>query len=199
MFSLTPGLICIFGEPVLREKASPIIHFDTELKKKAEFMLQSMYISQGIGLAAPQVGESIQLVVIDLQLKNTTETVTLDGRLLPLQLTQPFCFTNPTIEPVNDIKEEAEEGCLSLPNIYGKVSRYQEIKLFYQDLSGNKHVLQCRNLFARCIQHECDHLQGVLFIDHLSEDERKNYQPLLEKFKELGGRFDYKNKKRLKE
>ena len=199
MLNLIPGLIFIFGEPVLREKALPIVHFDTELKKKAEFMLQSMYITQGIGLAAPQVGESIQVVVIDLQLKNTTETVTLDGRLLPLQLMQPFCFTNPTIEPVNDIKEEAEEGCLSLPDIHGKVSRYREIKLFYQDLSGNKHVLQCSNLFARCIQHECDHLQGILFIDHLPEDERKNYQSSLKKIKALGGRFDYTNKKRLKE
>ncbi len=195
MPNLNPGLICTFGEPVLRKKALPIVGFDATLIKKAEFMLQSMYIANGIGLAAPQIGESIQLIVIDLQLENSTETVTLDGRLLPLQLMQPFCFANPTFEPVNNIKTEEEEGCLSLPDVHGKVSRFHEIKLFYQDLWGTKHVLQCRNLFARCIQHEYDHLQGILFIDRLSKNERKNYQALLEEIKALGGYFNYTNEK----
>ena len=184
-------LICTFGAPVLRKKASLITQFGRELEIKAEKMLQVMYIANGIGLAAPQVGESIQLVVIDLQLEKSDSTVILDGRTLPLQLVQPFCFINPTFEPVNDVKISEEEGCLSLPDVRGNVNRFHEIKLYYQDLWGLQHVLQCRDLFARCIQHECDHLRGVLFIDHLSKTERKDNQILLEEIKSLGGEFDY--------
>ena len=90
-----------------------------------------------------------------------------------------------------DVKLSEEEGCLSLPDVRGSVSRFHEIKLHYQDLWGAQHVLQCRNLFARCIQHECDHLRGILFIDHLSKTERKDNQALLEDIKALGGQFDY--------
>lgn len=189
--SKEPCLVCTFGAPVLRKKALPIIQFGNELEKKAEKMLHTMYVANGIGLAAPQIGESIQLIVIDLQLEKTEEMVILDGRTLPLQLVQPFCFANPTFEPVNDVKISEEEGCLSLPDVRGNVSRFHEIKLNYQDLWGAQHTLQCRNLLARCIQHECDHLRGILFIDHLSKSERKDNQVLLDDIKALGGQFDY--------
>ena len=184
-------VVCTFGAPVLRKKASLITEFGAPLEKKADHMLQVMYTANGIGLAAPQIGESIQLVVIDLQLDKSEETVILDGRTLPLQLVQPFCFVNPHFEPVNDVKISEEEGCLSLPDVRGNVNRFHEIKLTYQDLCGGQHVLQCRNLFARCIQHECDHLRGILFIDHLSKTERKDNQALLNDIKALGGQFDY--------
>lgn len=184
-------IICTLGAPVLRKKASLITEFGAQLEKKAEQMLQSMYTANGIGLAAPQIGDPIQLVVIDLELEKSDTSVILDGRTLPLQLLQPFCFINPTFEPVNDVKLSKEEGCLSLPDVRGNVSRFHEIKLHYQDLWGAQHVLQCRDLFARCIQHECDHLRGILFIDHLSKTERKDNQALLEDIKALGGQFDY--------
>lgn len=80
---------------------------------------------------------------------------------------------------------------MSLPDVRGKVKRYYEIVLKYQDLDGVPHVLQCKDLFARCVQHECDHLRGILFIDHLSKIERKENQALLNEIKTLGGSFAY--------
>lgn len=183
--------ICTFGAPILKRKAQPITAFDETLASQAESMLQSMYLAQGVGLAAPQVGLSTQLIVIDLQLKSSPDFVKLDGREVPLALTQPFCFCNPSFEPVNDVQIEAEEGCLSLPDLRGTVKRHYEILLNYQDLNGTKHTLQCSGLFARCIQHEYDHLQGILFIDRMSKIERRENKALLNDIKALGGTFDY--------
>lgn len=186
-----PAIICTFGAPVLRAKARPVVHFVPHLSDMAEDMLRRMYVANGIGLAAPQIGEALQLVVIDLQQDNTSETVTLDGRVLPINLIQPFCFANPSFEPVNDVQVVDSEGCLSLPDVRGNVKRYYEIVLKYQDLDGVPHVMQCRDLFARCVQHECDHLRGILFIDRLSKSERRENQALLNEIKSLGGSFAY--------
>ena len=186
-----PAIICTFGAPVLRAKARPVVTFDGHLADMAEDMLHRMYVANGIGLAAPQIGEALQLVVIDLQQDNTSETVTLDGRVLPINLIQPFCFANPSFEPVNDVQVVDSEGCLSLPDVRGNVKRYYEIILKYQDLDGLPHVMQCRDLLARCVQHECDHLRGILFIDRLSKTERRENQALLNEIKSLGGSFAY--------
>lgn len=183
--------VCTYGAPVLRKKAVPVTVFDSNLAELADEMLQTMYIANGIGLAAPQIGKSIQLIVIDLQLENSSAKVTLDGRVLPIGLVQPFCCINPSFEPVNDVQISDNEGCLSLPDVRGNVKRYHEIVLKYQDLDGEKHTLQCSDLFARCIQHECDHLRGILFIDRISKVERKENQELLNDIKALGGTFDY--------
>lgn len=186
--------IWTFGSPVLRKKAKKVENFDDSLKKISKRMVRDLYISNGIGLAAPQVGLSMQLIVIDLQ-SHTQDTVTLDGRVLPMELLFPFCFTNPTYTPVNDVQEVKEEGCLSLPSIVGPVKRHYEIVLTYQDLDGNDHCLQCNNLMARCVQHECDHLRGVLFIDHLSKKARREQKDALDEIKGLGGQFTYYQKK----
>ena len=191
MNELKPAVICTFGAPVLRAKARPVTVFDRRLADMAEDMLQRMYIANGIGLAAPQIGELLQLLVIDLQQDNTTETVTLDGRVLPINLIQPFYCTNPSFEPINDVQVVDSEGCLSLPDVRGNVKRYYEIVLKYQDLEGIPHVMQCRDLFARCVQHECDHLRGILFIDRLPKTERRENQALLNEIKALGGTFAY--------
>ena len=185
------AVICTFGAPVLRAKAKPVVAFDKALADLAQEMLRRMYIANGVGLAAPQVGKSIQLLVIDLQRTNTAETVKLDEKVLPINLIQPFYCVNPVFEPINDVKILEDEGCLSLPDVRGKVKRYYEIVLKYQDLDGGPHVLQCKDLFARCVQHECDHLRGILFIDHLSKIERKENQALLNEIKTLGGSFAY--------
>ena len=118
-------LICTFGAPVLRKKASLVTEFGTQLEKKADHMLQAMYTANGIGLAAPQIGESIQLIVIDLQLEKSEETVILDGRTLPLQLVQPFCFINPSFEPVNDVKISEEKSAETKTEVEKKVESTQ--------------------------------------------------------------------------
>lgn len=183
--------ICTYGAPILRKKAVPVTVFDDKLTERADTMLQAMYIANGIGLAAPQVGQDLQMFVIDLQLENSSAKVTLDGRSLPIALVQPLCCINPSFEPVNDVQVVDREGCLSLPELCGNVKRYYEIVLKYQDLNGEKHTLQCNDLFARCIQHEFDHLRGILFVDRLSKIERKENQELLNEIKSLGGHFDY--------
>ena len=185
------AVICTFGAPVLRSKARPVDTFDQHLVDIAEDMLRRMYIANGIGLAAPQIGKSLRLFVIDLQQRDTSETITLDGKILPMNLIQPLYCVNPTFEPVNDVQVVDNEGCLSLPDVRGNVKRYYEIVLKYQDLDGVSHVMQCRDLFARCVQHEYDHLQGMLFIDRLSKAERQENRELLDEIKTLGGSFTY--------
>ena len=183
--------ITTFGSPILRKKAPKVERFDAAFTALAEEMLRAMYIAGGIGIAAPQMGRSLQLFVIDLQLKNNADTVVFDGRSLPLSLMQPFYCVNPSFSPVNDVQLVADEGCLSLPDVRGSVKRFHEIIVHYQDLNGEGHSLQCNDLFARCIQHESDHLNGILFIDRLSKHERKEKQSLLNEIKSLGGTFDY--------
>ena len=180
-----------YGAPVLRQKAKRVTTFDERLKKFAKMMLRDMYLARGIGLAAPQIGESVQLIVIDLRQQENNEQVFLDGRSLPIALVQPLFLVNPTWRPVNDLQVEKEEGCLSLPDVRGNVHRFFEIVLEYCDLDGNSHRLQCRDLLARCVQHECDHLNGILFIDHLSKKERNDQRELLNEIKAFGGKFDY--------
>ena len=184
-------LIYTYGAPVLRQKAKRVTVFDENLKTFAKGMLCDMYTAQGIGLAAPQAGKAIQLVVIDLQQKESEEQVFLDGRSLPIALVQPLFLVNPTWRPAHDLRVEKEEGCLSLPDVRGNVKRFFEIILDYCDLDGNPHRLQCRDLLARCIQHECDHLNGILFIDHLSKKERNEQRELLGEIKAFGGTYDY--------
>ena len=184
-------LIYTYGAPVLRQKAKRVTVFDEDLKKFAHGMLRDMYTAQGIGLAAPQAGKAIQVVVIDLQQKESEEQVFWDGRSLPIALVQPLFLVNPTWHPAHDLQVEKEEGCLSLPDVRGNVKRFFEITLDYCDLDGNPHRLQCRDLLARCIQHECDHLDGILFIDHLSKKERNEQRELLDEIKAFGGTYDY--------
>lgn len=182
--------ICTLGAPVLRKKAKRMEVFDGCLKETAKKMVQDLYISNGIGLAAPQVGLSMQLIVIDLQ-DLAQDNIVLDGRSIPLNLIFPLCITNPSYDPVNDVQEVGTEGCLSVPGLMGSVKRYYEILLTYQDLDGAAHQLQCKDLMARCVQHECDHLQGVLFIDRLSKQERSENKAVLDEIKSLGGHFTY--------
>lgn len=184
-------MICTYGAPVLRKKSMRITAFDAALSELAHSMLERMYGAHGVGLAAPQIGELIQLVVIDLQQAGENELVFQDGRSLPISLVQPLYLVNPSYTPIQDLQVEYEEGCLSLPNVRGKVKRFFEIVCTYQDLEGNAHKLQCKDWLSCCIQHECDHLNGILFIDHLSKAERNEQRELLKEIQAFGGQFDY--------
>lgn len=183
--------IYTYGMPELRQKTIAVEKFDKALKELAQNMIQTMYVANGIGLAATQVGENCKLVVIDLQTSCTGETVILDGKTIPLQLIQPLVLVNPSFEPIHAITEQAEEGCLSLPKICGTVSRYVKIHVKYQDTDGCQHQLVCEKLMARCVQHELDHLQGILFIDRMTKFERKQNADLLQALKEQKGTIIY--------
>ena len=158
-----------FNQPVLRKKGAPITAFNAALRKLAENMVETMYEAEGIGLAAQQVGQAIQFCVVDLRPADAEFDWMLDGRKPPLDLCMPLAIANPKITVLPGKETSYEEGCLSFPGIRGDVIRPDSIRLEFQDLDGTAHVLVCDGLFSRCIQHEADHLNGVLFIDQMAK------------------------------
>ncbi|WP_159996378.1 peptide deformylase [Roseomonas sp. 18066] len=151
-----PALLPILLVPdaKLRAKARPVGPGDTEtVRALAPRMLATMYKAPGIGLAAPQIGELLRLVVIDLQ---------------PDDQPQPYVMVNPEIVAASQQLSSHEEGCLSLPNQYAEVVRPAEVKVRWLDLDGARREMTADGLMATCLQHEIDHLNGVLFVDHLS-------------------------------
>ncbi len=157
-----------YGESILKEKGAPVTAFDAALRKLSEQMIETMREAEGIGLAAQQIGQAIQLFVMELpsEMDGGHSTYTVDGKCPPLDLIMPLVVVNPVIE-LSGEDAPYEEGCLSFPNIRGKVERPISVKMDYQDLDGKAHQIICDGLFARVIQHEYDHLQGVLFIDRM--------------------------------
>ena len=153
-----------YPHPGLREIAQPILNFDRSITKLANDMLETMYEAPGIGLAATQVNEAKQLIVIDVS----------DAK------DQPLVIINPQIIDKND-EMINEEGCLSFPGIYANIPRAEKITVRYQDLDGNEHQLEAEELLAICIQHEMDHLIGKVFVDYLSSLKRNRIRKQLEK------------------
>ena len=146
--------ILIAPHPTLRAKSRPVGTGDADsIAALVPSMLATMYAAPGIGLAAPQVGIGLRLVVLDLQ---------------PEGRRQPMVLVNPQLVGASRETEPREEGCLSLPNQYADVVRPVAVTVRYQDQSGTRHQVQADGLLARCLQHELDHLDGVLFVDHLS-------------------------------
>lgn len=159
--------IFTYPAPVLKKVAAPITEFDDSLKKLAKDMLYTMYHAPGIGLAAPQIGISDRMFVMDIDF-DRQEVTRADGtKDYELSNFNPRIFINPKIEKTaGDIVYE--EGCLSVPGIYEEVKRAEAIKVTYQDLDGNEHVLEADGLLSICIQHENDHLDGIVFLERLS-------------------------------
>jgi peptide deformylase len=144
-------------EPVLAQKGAPVTVFDAALKRLVEEMFDSMYAAQGIGLAAPQISISQRITVIDVSFKKNPQ--------------EKIVLINPEIIDRRG-KQVEEEGCLSLPEIREKVARAAWVKVRAQDASGEWFELEGEELLARAIQHEIDHLEGILFIDRLSRLKR---------------------------
>ena len=142
-----------YGNPVLEQKAKPVTHFDEELKKLTEDMFESMYSVQGVGLAAPQIGISLHLAVIDVTSGKNPEA--------------KLVLANPEIIHIEGEQRE-EEGCLSLPGFRGNVLRPQYVTLRAQDAAGKTYERRGEGLLARAFCHETDHLNGRLYISHIS-------------------------------
>ena len=152
----TPPLeIHTLGDEVLRQPARRIGKVDEQVRELARTMLRSMYTAKGIGLAAPQVGVHQQLLVIDLDLENAA--------------TPPLVLINPEISASSASIDTYEEGCLSIPGVYLDVVRPTSIELSYRDEMGRPRKMKADGLMARCIQHEMDHLNGVLFVDRVTD------------------------------
>lgn len=162
-----------YNDPVLRTKGEKITRFDAALLDLANDMVEAMHKAGGIGLAAQQVGRALQLCVVDLTEAEAEFSYELDGARPPLDLFMPMAVVNPvvTITPGTPATTY-EEGCLSFPKIRGDVVRQDSITVTFQDERGVPHLLRCDGLLARCIQHEVDHLNGVLFIDRMEKKVR---------------------------
>jgi peptide deformylase len=162
-----------FNSPILRKKGLRVTVFDEALRTFAREMIETMHDAAGIGLAAQQVGRALQLCVVDLRKVDVDFTWELDGAKPPLDLFMPLVLANPEVTPEPGTSEFLyEEGCLSFPKIRGDVPRPDAITVKFQDDQGAPHVLRCDDLLARCIQHEVDHLNGVLFIDRMEKPVR---------------------------
>ena len=157
-----------YPDPQLRKKAVPIAAIDESVRSLAEDMLETMYAEGGIGLAATQVNIQRRLVVMDLS----------------EQRDEPLILINPEILS-SEVTEEMQEGCLSVPDFYEVVRRAERVRLRYQTLDGEVIERESDGLFAVCIQHEIDHLNGKLFIDYLSPLKRQRLRKKLEKQEKL--------------
>ena len=150
--------LIILPDPKLRLVSKPVERVDDELRKFAGDMLDTMYDAPGIGLAAIQVGEPIRMLVIDLAKEGEPKA--------------PQIFVNPEIVEQSDDRSVYEEGCLSIPDYYAEVERPAKIRVKYIDLDGKPQEIEADGVLATCLQHEIDHLNGVLFIDHISKLKR---------------------------
>ena len=179
--------IYLYGTPVLRAKAHTIDSSYPDLGKLIENMKETMYSSEGIGIAAPQVGLDIQLVYIDAGcLKDTFPE---------LAENSSFVLINPEITVLEDGKKVTrEEGCLSLPGIHESVTRVEKINLKWQDENFEEHERVIEGYLARVVQHECDHLDGKMFIDHLSPIRKQLIRAKLHNIMEGKVKCDYRVK-----
>lgn len=162
-----------YNEPVLRAKGEKVINFDAKLAHLAGEMIDTMHEAGGIGLAAQQVGRALRLCVVDLREADAEFTWKLDGARPPLDLFMPMIIVNPVVAILPGTREtRVEEGCLSFPKIRAEITRPDAVDVTFQDERGISHQLTCDGLFARCVQHEVDHLNGILFIDRMDKPTR---------------------------
>lgn len=150
--------VVTYDDPVLRKTAEPVPEKYPGLDQLIEDMFETMYEANGVGLAAPQVGHSLRLFVVDADVITEEEDGVSHG---------PGVFINPEIKPLSDDRVEAEEGCLSLPDVREPVSRPDKIQISYLDRDFKFRTENVEGWYARVLQHENDHLKGILFIDYL--------------------------------
>ena len=165
-----PLKIYMLGQETLRTPANRIVKVDDSIRKLAKDMLITMYSAKGIGLAAPQVGVQKRILVIDLNFEDPASP--------------PNVFINPEIISSSASVDTYEEGCLSIPGVYLNVIRPSSIKLSYRDDMGRPKKMNADGLMARCIQHEIDHLNGVLFVDKVTDQDELKKQLKENKFNE---------------
>jgi peptide deformylase len=147
--------IRVLGDPILREETKPVEQITDELRALVANMFETMYLAKGIGLAAPQVGRTERIAVVDV-----------DGA--------KFAIINPEIVSADSKTAKAEEGCLSIPDVYGDVERPVRVKVRALDVDGNEFEIEADELLGRCLQHEIDHLHGKLFVDYMSVLKRRS-------------------------
>ena len=161
----------ILTEPnkILRQISQPVESVGKEEQLLMDDMLETMYAANGIGLAAIQVGIPKRIIVMDISKDENKK--------------EPMYYVNPVIKNKNPVKSTYEEGCLSVPNQFAEIDRPSKCDIEFLDYNGNKKTISAEGLFATCIQHEMDHLEGILFIDHLSKLKKSMILKKLSKLK----------------
>ena len=175
--SLLP--ITLYGDQILRKKTNKVTEIDNETIELIRDMFATMHNANGIGLAANQVGVDKQIFILDVSKVEGCENI------------KPMTIINPRIISRSDKKVKMEEGCLSIPDVRVEINRPEEITISYQDVDLKEHTITANDVLARVMQHEYDHLQGILFIDYLSEDQMKEIKRDLERIKKRKMEVDY--------
>jgi peptide deformylase len=157
-----------YGDPILRAKGKPIENIDDRIRELAANMIETMHTANGVGLAAQQVGESLQLTVLDVSLvEDRPSTLKVDGEEVDPKAAMPLVLINPEIQ-LQGAAETGVEGCLSFPEITGDIERATAVTVRAQTLEGSAVEIEATGFIARAIQHEGDHLNGILFIDRMN-------------------------------
>nr|CBI78592.1 polypeptide deformylase [Bartonella sp. AR 15-3] len=150
--------LVILPDPILREVSKPVEHIDPIIQKLADDMLETMYNAQGVGLAAVQVGIPLRMLVVDISPKDAPKN--------------SLVVINPEILWISDERSVYREGCLSIPEYFAEVERPKCLRISYKNREGKQEEIEANDLLATCLQHEIDHLNGYLFIDHISKTKR---------------------------
>ncbi|MFN0191479.1 MAG: peptide deformylase [Aestuariivirga sp.] len=165
-------IITLPDEKILREVSKPVTRIDASTRKTWDDMLQTMYEAPGIGLAAIQIGVPQRLIVVDLSKEGEEK--------------KPLFIANPEIVERSEALGEYEEGCLSIPDFFEMVTRPKEVRVRYLDRQGEPTEIAAQGVLATCLQHEIDHLDGILFIDHISRLKRDRILKKFQKAQKLG-------------
>jgi len=177
-----------YGAEVLKKPAAEIKEVTEEMRKIAEEMLFSMQLFDGIGLAGPQYGVHKRIVALAVPIHENAAISPGEALLLPRM---PMVIINPEIIAVGEITDTADEGCLSVPEIYAPVERPQFIQFRAQTIDGELIECECGGLLARCLQHEVDHLDGLLFVDRLTKEDFSVIESKLKRLKKSGSKKDF--------
>jgi len=157
-----------YGDPILRAKGKRVDNIDHRIRELAQNMIETMHAANGVGLAAQQVGEALQLTVLDIsQVEDRPSAMKLNGQDVDPKSAMPIVLINPEIT-VNEETETGTEGCLSFPEINGEIERAKAVVTRAETADGKRIEIEATGLLARAIQHEVDHLNGILFIDRMS-------------------------------
>jgi len=171
-----------YGDPVLRAKGKRIDEVDDNIRALAGDMLETMHAANGIGLAAQQVGHALQLTVLDVsQIEDRPSTMNLNGRpVADLATAMPLVLLNPQVR-LGEATEPGSEGCLSFPEISADIDRSIAVEVEAETLDGEEILIEATGLLARALQHEIDHLNGILFIDRMSSAAKASHSSRLRK------------------
>jgi len=158
-----------YGDPILRTKGKQIEKIDNHIRELVASMIETMHAAHGVGLAAQQVGKALQLTVLDVsEVEDRASTMKLNGKEVDPKASMPLVLINPEIEVAGGASEIGTEGCLSFPEITGEIERAKSIIVHAQTLEDDKIDIEASGLLARAVQHEVDHLNGILFIDRMN-------------------------------